>query len=235
MRLRSLHRWIAGGALFVLTLLMSSARADATTLTDYRERVARAAAAMERLGPTYSEDLFSREQHIASTLAEVRDILPAKEAVAVAGERIEVDNQWLHEDLRDFEKMNHADRKTAQSVERIAERLRALEVRLTEVESANSSAATRDENKARLAEILRRREYSQQADEGNALQRLWNRIVKALIEFLNWFLRMLSRLFPGLKEIQPGSAKAVSSIAQFVVVAIALAVIAFVAWKLVPR
>lgn len=236
MRHRKLHRRLAGYALLLFAFLMTATHARATTLADYRDRVAKAAGELENLKPIFSnQDLFTRQERLAMTIGQLRNSLPLNESVLLGSERIEVDNRWLHDDLRELERMDPAERGADLLVERIAERLRALEARINELESGNSPAASKDDSKARLSEILRRNEFNQQADEGNALQRIWNRIMKTILEFLNWLVRMLRRVFPGLKEVQPGSAKTISSLAQLIVLAVTLAVIAYVGWKLVPR
>ena len=84
--------------------------------------------------------------------------------------------------------------------------------------------ARKDDNKTRLAEILRRSEYSKQVEEGSAFNRLLNR-----------FLRWLGSLFPQTKPLQPGNAMALSRIAQVVVIGVSLAAIGFLIWKFVPR
>jgi hypothetical protein len=229
MSLHTAKSLISCFALSLFTLLAAAGRVDGTTLANYRERVANAATALERLKLSYAEqDLSLRQQSIAATVAQVRANLPAKEAVVSNGERVEVDNAWLQDALRDYEKTDWADQRTAEALARIAERLRALEARLIEVETGKpADMASKDDNKARLAEILRRPEFNQKADEGSALERLW-------IRFINWLVGLLQRLFPQAKPIQPGTAQALSNIAQILVVVVALAVIAFVAWKLLP-
>ena len=217
-------------AVLVLTLIAMSAQVEAAPLTNYRERVANTATALERLELSYTkEDLSLRQQHIAATIAQLRDVLPAKETIVTSGARLEVDNAWFQDALRDYEKMDWADQQSAEALARIAERLRALEARLIEVETGKSAdSASKDDNKARLAEILRRPEFNQKAEEGGALQRLWMSII-------NWLEKLLRKLFPAAKPIQPGTARTLSNVAQILVVAVALAVIAFVAWKLLPR
>ena len=101
-------------ALSLLMLIAAAGRVDATTLTDYRERVANAATELERLKLSYTEqDLSSRQQSIAATVAQVRANLPAEETVVSNGERVEVDNDWLQDALRDYEKTDWADQRSA--------------------------------------------------------------------------------------------------------------------------
>jgi hypothetical protein len=82
----------------------------------------------------------------------------------------------------------------------------------------------KDVAKARLSNILRRDEYARKAAEGNALSRLWQR-------FVAW----LRSIFPNTPEIDPGKAGFLSQLAQLLVVALAVAVIVYAAWKLWPR
>lgn len=214
-------------ALLLLTLF-APIRVEAATLTNYRERVAQAAATLEKLLGAYSEDLSMRQQHIAPTIAQVRADLPAKETVISNGERVEVDNSWLQDALSDYERASWGEQSSAETLWRIIERLRALEARLTEVEKAKAATASKDDNKARLAEILRRAEFNQKAEQGNAMQRLSQAIAE-------WLEKLFRKFFPNAKPMQPGTARTLSTVAQVVVIAIALAVIAFVVWKLLPR
>src|ERR1041385_2210729 len=90
----------------------------------------------------------------------------------------------------------------------------------------NAAAATNDKDasKARLAEILRRPEYDKTAVQESAIERLWNQ-----------FIRWLSKLFPRIKPIQPGTGRSLSNIAQVIVIGLSIAVIAFLIWKFLPR
>jgi Domain of unknown function (DUF4129) len=216
-------------AIALLVVAASSVLAVTASLADYRQRISQAENEIARLRRSYSEPDRWPEQDIAAAIAHVREDLPGKEIVSANDIRVDVDNTWLHEALRDYEAANHSDQQSADALNRINERLLALEDRLKEIDTGNSlNATSKDDNKARLAEILRRPEYNQKVEETSALERLW-------IEFLRWLLRVLNRIFPRMQPIQPGSAMAISRIAQVLVVAIALAIIAYVAWKLLPR
>src|ERR1041384_8814079 len=136
----------------------------------------------------------------------------------MGGQRISVDNTWLHEALSEYEKTNNQTKRAAILL-RVAERLRAIEERLKEIESAKTAASDKDANKGRLAEILRRPEYIQTAPESSALDRLLER-----------FFRWLSRLFPKAKPVEPGGSQLLSGIAQLLVVGVCVAVIALLLW-----
>src|SRR5437660_8920284 len=87
-----------------------------------------------------------------------------------------------------------------------------------------AAGSDKETNKARLAEILRRPEYIRTAAETSALDRLIERI-----------LRWLSKLIPQPKPMRPGGSPVISSIAQIVIVGVAVAVIAFLIWRYGPR
>ena len=214
-------------ACLLIILLTSLARA--ASLADYHRRISGAVRTLDSLKSSYTGSDMWPEQNITAAIAQVRDALPKKETVLLNGDRVDVDNAWLDDALRDYEKMNHADQSSGEALARITERLHALDERLTEIENGKpADIAGKDENRARLAAILRRPEYIPKAIEGSALERMW-------LRFVRWLSELLGKLFPQMKPLQPGSARTISGIAQVLVVAIALAVIAYVAWKLLPR
>ena len=213
-----------GLAMFALVVFAVGARA--ATFTDYRLRVTHAADTLERLQASYEdEDSLHRDNFAGITVAQVRDQLPAQETITLAGQTVAVDNAWLHEALSDYQKVNGNRARSAELLARIVERLRALIERLDEMKASTTS---KDENKARMAEILRRPEYNKGAAEGSALERLWQKIV-------NWLARLLRSIFPKSKPLQPGNARALSGIAQVVVIGFAVALTAFLIWKFAPR
>ena len=215
---------MAVAAVFVLLICIAGARA--VTLDDYRHQVSRARASIQELQAAYAADYPSqREQFIAATIALVRAELPAQETVLLGRQTVAVDNTWLHKALDELEKPRGDNARRTALLAHIDERLRALGERLDEMQNGKP-VASKDDNKTRLAEILRRSEYNKQAEEGGALTRLINR-------FLRWLSR--SRLFPQTKPLQPGSAMALSRVAQVIVIGISVAAIGFLIWKFAPR
>ena len=183
---------------FVVAACVVSGRAS--TLADYRHRVSGAIRTIQQL------QLARDEGSANASLAPLRAQLPAKETILLQGQSIALDNSWFHDALDEYEKTKDNARRT-ESLVRIGERLLALSERLDELDKV-SSVGKKDEDKGRLAEILRRPEYNKTASEGSALERLWMR-------FLRWFFS----LFP---KSQPGNSRL-------------LALIAFLVWKFAPR
>ncbi len=213
---------IAVAAVFVFVSWVAGARA--VTLDDYRHQVSRARASIQELQAAYAAEYPSqREQFIAATIALVRAELPEQETVLLGRQTVAVDNTWLHKALDQLEKIKGDNARRTGLLAHIDERLRALGERLDEMQDGKPGAG-KDDDKARLAEILRRSEYNKQAEEGSALNRLLNR-----------FLRWLNSLFPRAKPLQPGNATALSSVAQAIVIGVSLAAIVFLIWKFAPR
>ena len=213
---------IAVAAVFVFVSWVAGARA--VTLDDYRHQVSRARASIQELQAAYAAEYPSqREQFIAATIALVRAELPEQETVLLGRQTVAVDNTWLHKALDQLEKHRGDNARRTGVLGHIDERLRALGERLDEMQDGKPGAG-KDDDKARLAEILRRSEYNKQPEEGSALNRLLNR-----------FLRWLNSLFPRAKPLQPGNAMALSKVAQVVVIGLSVAAIGFLIWKFAPR
>ncbi len=202
-----------------LTCLVS---VSAATLAEYRHRVSESIVAVQQLQLSSVRSDSVREPSRQTTLTRLRALLPAKETVLLEGQTIAVDNSWLHEALDEYEKSFGGRGHSNEVIAHIGERLMALGQRLDEMQNGTKAAA-KDEEKGRMAEILRRPEYQKEAAEGSAIGRLWDR-----------FLRWLASLFPKTKPIQRGSSPLISGIAEIIVIVVALALIAFLIWKFVP-
>jgi hypothetical protein len=242
-RLTKIFRVLGGAALlFAAWGACAGAEAKPSTLHEYRERVRKARSPLEELAalcekiaegereenwskPDWDGDLpLTFPGAEARTLRQVRDLMPVTEQVEWGGVVVGADNTWLRDALRDYERdsargdVTHARR--AETLREIAERLGALEARLAESEQSAAAEGPRDKDaeKGRLANILSRPEYNKEVSEGGALQRL-------VEQFFQW----LRDLFPNLAPVRPGAAPGVSRAAQIFVIALCLAVLAYVA------
>jgi hypothetical protein len=207
----------------ILVMLSCFYGVDAATLAEYRHRVSDAIGAVQQLRLAENVDPSLREQSRKAAMTRLRGLLPAKETVLLEGQSVVVDNSWLHQGLDEYEKSFVSHALNNEMLVHIGERLLALSQRLDETQKG-TTAGKKDEDKGRLAEILRRPEYQPHPAEGSAIGRLWDQ-----------FLRWLASLFPKRKPVQPGGSPWFSLIAQVLIVAAALAVIGFLVWKFVPR
>ena len=204
-------------------LVVAAHRASAATLSDYRHRISKAVTMVQDLQLARSHGDSPSEPARQAAMKSLRVLLPARETLLHEGRAMAIDNSWFHEDLDEYEKSIGSAERSNVVLAHIGERLLALGQRLDE-KRLGTDNASKDEAKGRLAEILRRSEYNQKAAEGSAIARLWDR-----------FLRWLASLFPKTKPIQPGSSRAISGIAQVLVIGVGLLGIAFLIWKFLPR
>lgn len=212
-----------------------------STLAQYRARVRDGAAALEELAafceqlsksekpevwskkgfdPDVALQLPKRER---ATFERVRALVPPREKVERAGGALESDNSWLYAALEEYGRASSND-KRALALRSAAARLRALDARLGEAEAGAGAGQDKDAERGRLNAILRDPQFNRTAQRGNALQRL-------VRDILEWIIRHL----PNMPSVAPGTNPRVSQLAQLVVLALCLAALAFVAWRVWSR
>src|SRR5260370_2840759 len=187
---RKLNHRIAGLGFALCVILMCLASASGATLTEYRRRISDGVVAVQQLQLAHANGNSLRQQSRQTAVARLRTLLPAKETVLLEGQTIAVDNSWLHDALDEYEKSlgSHGGNEV---LARICGRLLALVQRLDEIQNGTKTAS-KDEEKGRLAEILRRPQDPKQTAEGDTITRFCGRL-----------MRWLARLFSQPKPIQP--------------------------------
>ena len=179
------HRFLISFCL--LFLLISPLAAFAASLAQYREKVQNAKNLADQINYLDQEELspadYSRYER--ELLMRLRQSLPPSERVEWKGTSIETNNQWLHDKLNDFEKESTNSPNRTTILTEISERLAAIEQKINELESPvvsdqtngkESSNLTKDENKQKLDEILRREEYKKAEPEESFFERIMKRI-----------------------------------------------------------
>ncbi len=206
----------------LLTIALSSATVLAGTLTDYRERVERASAYAGELSTLVANGPVEIERETIATLARM---LPPSEQIDTPGGPVEIDNRWLRLQLGELEK--ETDVRTRQALASgISARLAAIGRHIRELEAAAAAERSKDEDKQKLAEILRRAEYQRaEAEEESLFQRWWQ-------AFLEW----LQSVFPS-PSVAPGSGLdfgGFRTVLQVVGLVLAFAVVGLLVWRLLP-
>ena len=205
-------------------VLLLSGSVYASTFDDYLKRVEQSVEALDTL--IFMDETETPEQvksRIEYTIASVRSYLPAREVVEWDGETYEVQNQWVHDALDRSQKMQGE--AAEEELRSLNERLTSLSQSLKQAKEAKAfSGMNRTQASDKLKEILSRQEFATKRDAGTAFERLWRDLMK-------W----LSNLLPKRREMSPGSANIATLIAQVFVIVVALVVIVYVFWKLVPR
>jgi len=218
-------RCFAARMLFAVSLvLLLTPAVAAIPVSEYHKHVRQAVTELE--ATAQSRETESEAAYYArdvDTVLSVRALLPPNQTVEADGASFNVDNSWLHEELDKYATDNSAERYNL--LRRTTERLKAIEERLTELETPTTGVrGTKEEESRRLAEILRRAEYAHQVKRQSAITRL-------LDDFVKWLRSWL----PQPKPISPGRAGIFRVIAQVFVIGLALAVLAFVLKLLLPR
>ncbi|HEX8176592.1 MAG TPA: DUF4129 domain-containing protein [Pyrinomonadaceae bacterium] len=214
-----------GRACCLLFLVLVCADAGlAVSLSDYHERVRRALVAVGSIGTSLHGAAAAAD---TTVVRDVRQLLPATETIEWQGGLLRVDNSWLGEALDNYELLPVGDNNRVEAMARIAERLQAIDERLSEMErSPSGKTIDKEEEKARLAAILRREEYNRQAAEGNALTRFIKRI-------RDWLRNLFGQSEE--REQPQRDIPAVNNTAQVIVILFSLAVIVYIAWRFLPR
>jgi hypothetical protein len=214
----------------------ATASASVSTRVQYRTRVREAAEALEELA-AFCEKLSGSEKAEVSVrdnlaidpalelrarqkaaLERARTLLPPKERVESAGSALEVDNTWLHSSLDEYAKLNDNDKRAA-ALRSVSQRLRALEARLAETDDADAAAQDKDAERGRLNAILRDSEFNK-PPRGNAMQRIFD-------DIRDWFVRHWPHFGGG-----PATSRRLSALAQALVIALCVCVIAYVARRM---
>jgi hypothetical protein len=206
-----------------IVLLFAPSLVNAASVAEYQRNVKEAITALDTLTQSDEEETQSAySQRFADTVTNVRKLLPESQMVECGEELCTVDNSWLHDGLDEVRKASDAE--WFRKLTLVIEQLRALDERITELQSAAFKGSTKSEAKERLSGILSRSEYATKSRAKSALAR----IIEAIA-------RWIGKLFG--KQVPTGQSgpSAVTTVVQGVVVLIALGVLAYVVKLLLPR
>lgn len=193
------------------------------TLGDYKEKV-NAARSLVSEAETELNDGVGDQSRLRALVRYIREKFPASEQVEWDGGTVETSNAWLLEKNTALE--NDSLSKTRRSVlVEMREYLSAISFKLHELEQAAAPARTKDEDKQKLAEILRREEYQKPQPQGESAVQRWVR------KFIEW----LESIFPRSAGSQDFSGIGVLAyVLQVALVIALLALLGFLAYKIVP-
>ena len=200
----------------------------AATTKQYRENIGYAKdLTIELLYPD-AENLSAAEflAFERENLTEIRKALPKNEKIEWRETSIETDNQWLNEKLDSFESEAKNSPEREQILTEIYERLDAIELKLDELEKPAAETRTKDEDKQKLAEILRREEF--QKPEAK-IESLFQKIVRKTKE---WFAGFFPR-----SSLPNGAAtgfQSLSFVLQMILYAVILGAIGFLIHRFAP-
>ena len=209
-------------------VLFAQSSVLAATLEQYRENISYAKdLTIELLYPdaenTSSDNFLQFEQ---KNLSEIRQSLPKTEKIEWRKSVIETDNQWLSEKLDSFEKEEKNSPKREQILNEIYERLDAIDKKLEELEKTSAGTRSKDEDKNKLTEILRRQEFQKREVKSESI------LQKTIRKILEWFASLFSST-EHLESADNGF-RPFSFILQMVIYALVLGAIGFLIYRFAP-
>jgi hypothetical protein len=203
-------------------VLLLATFAIGATPGDYRARLDRAVAVVDELIKNIgSGDSAYERQRVDRIRADV----PATEKIEWPGGSVETQNQWLEADCDILDTEKTLERRRA-ILNSIRERLDALSASVAELDRAAATSSSKDTEKQKLAEILRRPEYQPPVEKEESLFQRWWR------ELREW----MDRQFPR-PEITPSEQLGLGSlrlILQVVIFAAVIGLVAFLLWRFLP-
>lgn len=218
-------------AVCALILFANSFGVFAVELTQYRANVAAARESLEKIEEILAAD--EETPDFAATARAVNRLIPARQSVEMPDKTaLDTDNGWLAAELKAIESTVSITEKLAR-LNGVVERLGALENRLTELETAQAAASAKNDDKQKLNEILRRAEYEKPKPETekSILQRISDSISQLIEDFFKWLFG--GERSPNENPIPATDFSGVGKALQYLFIALAVALIGFVAWRFV--
>lgn len=211
-----------------LALSVFSFAANGATLAEYRENIQHLKGDLNSLIFPDEEQTDEQEQKfIAEVNDELRELFPSKEPVEFDNTTIETDNDWIINKFSSYKDLKKDSPERKQILAELYERLDAIERKLDELESAAASTRSKDEDKQKLGEILKRPEYAKpERQEESIIMRAYNVIME-------WLKNLFSGSETEPKNV-PQSPQAIPFFLQIIIYALLLGLIAFLLYKFAP-
>jgi hypothetical protein len=212
----------------LISLLLSMFSINAAPLAEHQKNVQTARALTAELSDYIDEtETFDDidAEYEKEIIAKIRSALPAAEKIEWQGATIENGNEWLAAELTIYANEKNLT-KRSEILDSIGERLGALEEKLVELENAVAADRTKDEDKQKLAEILRRAEYQKPEPKQESLfQRWWQ-------AFTDWLAGVFPR--PKISEMSENGSQSISFVLQILLYALVLGAIGFLLYRFAP-
>jgi hypothetical protein len=208
----------------VFLLCVGFARGE--SLVKYRENVLAAVAVLEDLQIDYTGEIDTG--NTTEALREVRNLVPSPQKIELPdGGSLEADNNWLESNLREIERTEAG--KRLPLIVQTEERLGAIAERLTELENAQAAALrSKNEDKQKLDEILRRAEYQKPVeDKDKSVLERWAEA------FAEWWRSLFQSSVPQQSERPNFNPSAIGAVLRYLVIGLAVALIAFLVWRFI--
>lgn len=210
-------------------MLLSVVSISAKSFEDYQKSVRTARDSVDELSLYFAgekaETGETDNEYERELVALIRENLPSSEKIEWQGISIETNNQWVTDKIDAYVREKNP-AKRAEILTTVGERLDALHEKLAELENPAASERTKDEDKRKLAEILRREDYQKpEQKEESLLERWWR-------EFTEWLESVFPH--PNLPDGEPTGFRSFSYVLQIALYSLVVGVIGFLLYKFAP-
>lgn len=212
-------------ALIVVVSNICLVTVSAATLEDYQTRIGLAKKTVTEL-ITIGQSRIDVGATGPAKVDLIRKTLPQSESLDWPGGSTETNNVWLHADLDSYSaEVNWPDR--ALILGRIYERLDAIGEKIAETQTAKAGEHSKDEDKRKLAEILRRVEYQKpEAIDDSLFQRMKRKLME-------WLASLFPKLDLTPREPSAGAGTLATVLQVLLYVALAVG-IGFLLFRFLP-
>lgn len=214
-------------AMLLISMGLLAVYSPGMSPADYRNNVeeARKIVAEMLASVTAGEQGSPNFTNDAKNAARIKSLIGVSSPIETSNGTVETSNQWLHDRLEEFGKQ--LDKNTrAIILTDIEERLAAISWKVTELETATANNRTKDEDKQKLAEILRREEFQKPVQQEES----W--LQKMVTRFLDWFASLFPK--PTLANPNPSGFGGLAYALQILIFAVLIGLIGFGIYKFAP-
>lgn len=209
-----------------MCLLLLALTGFGATLDDYKKKIESALSSATDLETELVDTGGDEEMLLPEFVGHVRKNFPTSERVEWRGGTAETVNEWLLGRADALEKANADER--LKIVREVREYLSTVAFKLHELDNPSNQTRSKDEDKQKLSEILKRDEYQKPEPKQESAVTRWFR------EFLEW----LDGLFPKPKPTTAGGGSGMALLVfvlQILLFVALIGLLVFLIVKLAPR
>ena len=207
-------------AAWLAILLAGETVLHAANPAEYQQRVEAAKVNADKLFNAINNGTYKGQ-----SLGEIVASLPPNERIDWPQGSVETDNRWLREQSDRFDAAQN-DEDRSMVLTQIGERLRAISESVDQLKQAAEAETTKDQEKQKLAEILRREEYQKPQENDESFIEQW------LNKFLEWLFGLLPR--PAAPAGESSGLGSLQLGLQILLYAVVIGFIGFLLYKAAP-
>lgn len=210
-----------------VVILAFSSPAFAVSLSEYRDNISHLRGDLDSMIEPDEDSTDADNLEFEQTvLEEFPELLPARDKVEWQNSMVEINNQWIYDALQRYKNEAPKAPKRKAILTEINERLFAIEQKLNELENPPAATRTKDEDKQKLAEILRREEYQKPEEKQESL---FQKIMKKIDE---WLSENFPSTAPSPQTV--GNLESFSVVLQWLLYALVIGAIGFLLYRFAP-